>query len=259
MNYGLFIAGSGLSSSMYRMDVAAHNLANIETAGFKPQVAVQRQFEPFAGEDSRVRPSDRMMRRIGGGTHMLPNRTGFVQGPLQPGAGPLDAAIQGDGFFVVDPGPKSGREGATHLTRDGRFTRSPEGRLVQAATGFSVLDDSGRAIELPAGIEPVIHADGTVTQGTRRVGRIALMDTVQRWRLRPIGDGRLEADEETSKTLRRGSGMIRGGMVEQSAVDPIEAMMDVTDSARDAERAASLITSFDRVMDRAINGLGRVS
>jgi flagellar basal body rod protein FlgG len=257
MNYGFYIAGSGLTSSLYRMDVASHNLSNINTAGFKPQLAEARQRDAARIEDGLMQPANRLLERLGAGVHLMPNRTSFAQGPIQPGAGPLDAAIQGDGFFVVSAGPSAG--GATHLTRDGRFTRDAGGRLVQASTGRPVLDDTGLEIDLPAGVEAVIHGDGTITQGATRVARLALLDTPNRQGLRPLGDGRFEASPELARTLERGRGEIRGGMIEQSAVDPIEAMMDVTNAGRDAERAAGLLSSFDRVMERAINGLGRVN
>lgn len=255
MNYGLYIASSGLTTSMYRMDVAANNLANINTIGFKPQLAMTKQRDSANVEDELMWPSNAMLDRLGAGVHLQPNRLSFEQGPIMPTGNALDVAIKGEGFFVVQDAA------GLRLTRDGRLARDGQGRLVQSASGLPVLDENHQTISLPAGVEPTISSDGVVSQAGRPIARLGLADVspMRRQSLRPAGEGLFEIPGRAASELRPGTGLIRQYEIEQSAVDPINAMMQVTDAGRDAERSAGLISNFDRMMERAINGLGRTS
>jgi flagellar basal-body rod protein FlgF len=259
VNYGLYIASSGLTTSMHRMDVAANNLANINTVGFKPQLAMTKQRDSARIEDGLMWPSNAMLDRLGAGVHLQRHRLSFEQGPMMPTGNALDVAIKGDGFLVVLDG--AGEGAAQRYTRDGRLARDGRGRLVQSASGMPVLDDSGQPIELPAGVEPTIASDGTISQAGRIVARLRVVDVppMQRQGLKMLGEGLYEVPANIRASEREATGQLRQYEVEQSAVDPIEAMMHVTDAGRDAERSAGLISNFDRMMERAINGLGRTS
>jgi flagellar basal body rod protein FlgG len=54
-------------------------------------------------------------------------------------------------------------------------------------------------------------------------------------------------------------GQVRQGMLEGSAVDPVGAMLAITDAGRAAEANLAMIQAHDRLMDHAINVLGRVA
>ena len=51
MNYGLYLSANGALTSMYRQDVVANNLANLQTVGFKPDMVATRQRLPQRLED----------------------------------------------------------------------------------------------------------------------------------------------------------------------------------------------------------------
>lgn len=257
MNYGLYISASGAASSIYRMDVAANNLANINTVGFKPDRAAAVQRDAARIEDNVRLPSNAMLERLGAGVRMFPTRVTFEQGPLQATTNDLDLAIQGRGFFVVrDETDTSGDR--IRLTRDGRFTRDAGGRLVTAGDGRPVLDVSNRPIMLPPG--PVqIGGDGVITCAGEEIARLQLVDVPDASRLIKIGHGFFQIPSDALSSRQPGTGLIRQGHLEGAAVDPILAMLAVTTARDEAERNMGMIQHHDRLMDRAVNVLGRVT
>ncbi len=257
MNYGLYISASGAAASICRMDVAANNLANINSVGFKPDRAVARQRDAARVEDGVHLPSNLLLERLGSGVHMFPTRVAFEQGPLQVTDNDLDLAIQGPGFFVIrDETDSSGDR--VRVTRDGRFTRDENGRLVTAGDGLPVLDVANRAILLPNG--PIqVGGDGRIRCNGEEIARIALVDVPDPARLVKTGHGAFQIPADALASRQEGTGTIRQGHLEGAAIDPILAMLAVSTARDDAERNLGMIQHHDRLMDRAVNVLGRVS
>lgn len=257
MNYGLHISASGMLTSLYRQDVASNNLANINTAGFKPDLAFAIQRDAARIEDGLGSlPSNRLLERLGAGAMLAPNRVSMEQGPLQTTGNPLDLAIQGEGFFVVRD-ESAGPDGPLRLTRDGRFTRDAGGRLVLAASGLPVVDEGGRPISIPDGPAVTVGSDGVIRQGDAPIAQLRLVRVTDPAAIAKHGHSLMSAPEEA---IAPGApGLVKQYAVEGAAIDPIKAMMSVASAARDAESNAGMIRQHDHLMDRAINVLGRVS
>jgi flagellar basal-body rod protein FlgF len=83
------------------------------------------------------------------------DRLNLSQGALEQTGNPLDLAIEGEGFFMVQT-PQGQR-----YTRDGGFHRTPTGQLVTEA-GDPVLSANGQTIAIPPG-QVAIGADGVVS------------------------------------------------------------------------------------------------
>lgn len=256
MNYGMYVSASGALASMHRQDVLASNLANMDTAGFKPDRAFTMQRLPARIEDNLHAPSDRLLERLGGGLLSAPTRTSFEQGPITPTGDPLHVAIEGDGFILASD-QRDGTE-RLRLTRDGRLSISADGRLVMLTTGMSVLDDRGRPIRMLADAPARIDADGAIVQEGREVGRLGLA-SVPTGGLRKLGDGLFEASTEVIDARTPASGRLRVGHLEGSAVDEIRSMIDIQSAANAVGSNVGMIQYHDRLMDRAINALGRVA
>ena len=81
--------------------------------------------------------------QVGAGVGSTITTTNFTQGTIQTTGGPLDAAIQGNGFFVVQDAA-----GTTSYTRDGSFSLNSSGQLV-TSTGDLVQGwtAGGRRVE----------------------------------------------------------------------------------------------------------------
>ncbi len=261
MNYGLYLSTSGILSAMHRQDVATNNLANINTVGFKPDFASARSRDAARIEDGLTSfPSNDLLERLGAGVMMNPTRVSFEQGALQTTGVDLDLAIQGDGFFVLRDQSAEGTDGSggMRLTRDGRFTRDAQGRLVSSSDGLPVMSTANRPIVLPPG--PVaIGLDGVIRQRGAPIARIQITDVPDRSALTKLGHGHFEVPRQQWDARSAAKGVVKQGEVEGAAVDPIAALMSVTGAAGDAERNFGMIQYHDRLMDRAINTLGRIS
>ena len=117
---------SALSAHSTAIDVVGNNLANLNTTGFKTSVVsfhdlVTQSLGAGLGET-----------QVGFGVGRPTTLREFSQGALQTTSGPLDAAIQGDGFFVIQAA-----NGATQYTRGGNLVVDRDGNLV-TATGEKV-------------------------------------------------------------------------------------------------------------------------
>lgn len=131
----LFIGSSGLAANSMALDVVGQNLANLNTTGFKSQ-RVLFQDLVYQTMNTGSAPSGGL-----GGTNPVQGGTGvgvgalgtaFSQGSITPTGRPLDAAIQGDGFFVLSNGA------GTAFSRNGAFDVDAAGFLVDPNTGFRV-------------------------------------------------------------------------------------------------------------------------
>lgn len=258
MNYGVQLSTSGVLTALYRQDVLANNLANMDTVGFKPEVASARQRLAARQEDHLPQlPSDGLLERLGAGVLMAPNRLDMGQGGLRRTDQALDVGIKGEGFLRVQAEPR-GQSDRVYLTRDGRLALDLRGRLVTQAEGYAVLDATGAPITVnPA--EPVtIRTDGAVMQSNTVIATLALHRPVSAEQLRKAGQSLFVTGPEALDT-GRADGLIQQGHLEESGVDEMRTLMQLQSAARDVDANIALIQQQDRLMDRAINTFGRLA
>lgn len=118
---------SALGAHTTAIDVVGNNLANLNTAGYKASVVA------FSDLVTQSLGAGLGTTQVGFGVARPTTIRQFSQGAIQASSGPLDVAIQGDGFLVVDD-PNTG---AQLYTRGGNLQVNKEGQLV-TATGFLV-------------------------------------------------------------------------------------------------------------------------
>ncbi len=159
MDSGYYAAMTGLEARTQALDTAAANLANAQTPGFR----AEREFFRSVllgpdGADSQLGETVNNYGLLGG------DRLSMAQGALAETGNPLDLAIEGQGFFMVQTpnGPR--------YTRDGSFHRTPNGQLVTQA-GEPVLSAASQTIQIPPG-EVAIGSDGTVSVAGGVVARV---------------------------------------------------------------------------------------
>src|SRR5260221_2032157 len=119
-----FIPLSGLNANSSAIEVVGNNLANMSTTGFKASTS---SFRDVVGDAlaSATAPN-------GQGVGPVSADRKFTQGALQSTSGSLDAALSGDGFFLL-----RSPSGQQMLTRAGNFRVDASGNLV-TATGANV-------------------------------------------------------------------------------------------------------------------------
>jgi flagellar basal-body rod protein FlgG len=258
MDYGSYLSAAGVLTNMHRTDVFANNLANVNTAAFKPDFAIVRQRLPERLEDNIADvPPQELLERLGGGVLMDPTRVNLAQGSLELTENPLDIALQGDGFFVVDSGKGSGDE-RLRLSRDGRLSVDARGTLVRVTDGLPVLDRNNRAIRLRRNAPVDIDDAGTIRQDGRAVARLRVVNAADDRLLAKDGANLLSIRGGT-RGLRKSDATVRQGMVEASGVDPIKAMLAINRSTGAMNRNTKMIEVQDQTIRGAINNLGRIA
>jgi len=232
MKTSLYLAASGMVSQLGKLDVLAHNLANVETPGFKGDVVVPEGLR-------RGRPS----------TVGVSLATDPRPGPLRRTENPLDLALSGEGFFVIET-PQGPR-----YTRAGNFTRDGEGDLATQA-GDKVMGTDG-PIRLPdQGF--VVDTRGRILQGEREIGALRIVQ--------PESPEDLVKEGGTLFTLREGAPepreaeavTVRQGFLEASNVNVVQTVSRMLSTLRTYEAYQKIIQALDQSMDKAINELGRV-
>jgi len=259
VSYGIQIAASGLMTAMYRQDVYANNLANMDSVGYKPDLPTTRPRLDVIAEDGVGHlPSNALLRRLGGGAVLNANLVNFSQGSLKATGNALDLAIEGPGFLAVREEHSEAGD-RVRLTRDGRLTRDRTGRLVMGSSGLPVLDTQNRPIVLRDGVSVDIDAAGVVRQGGAVVAQLQFVEVADKRALSKQGHSLFAASSDALASRKPASGMLRQRHVEDSSVDEVRVLMEVTSASRDVDLNASMIQQHDRLLDRAINGLGRPS
>jgi flagellar basal-body rod protein FlgF len=154
MSNGIYVALSGAMAQSNALDVASNNVANANTTGYHGERIEFSQALAKAKDSAFVN-----------GTA---GKTDDTQGVITPTGNPLDAAIQGDGFFAIDTAR------GVRYTRDGAFRLDSKNQLV-TSEGNTVRSTDGKPLKLPPEAGDVsIAADGTVSAGDTAVGKIKL-------------------------------------------------------------------------------------
>jgi len=258
LNYGLYISASGALTGNHMLDVASNNLANIDTVGFKYDVAAVKQRATARVEDGLFHlGSNQLLERLGGGVLAARTRTSFTPAQPRNTGNPLDAAIRGDGFFVVNTGQGEGEE-AVRLTRDGRFTINPDGGLVTLADGFPVLDDNDAPIVLDPTTPARIGPDGVLWQDEEPVARIQVASVRNLDALHKTAGGFYRLENPTPESRIAVPADLEPRAVEASGVDPIRAMLAVRKASGKVTSNLRMISLQDELLNRTINTFGRV-
>ncbi len=257
MNYGLYIAASGLSTQMAKQDSLSNNLANVNTTAYKPDVFAVRERLTARGEDGLGSlPSNDLLEQLGGGVMPVATRLNMAQASLERTGQPLDIAIEGEGFLLVSAGDG---DDDVRLTRDGRMTLGPGGRLISATTGLDILDASDSAITLDPTKAVHIRASGSIVQNGSEVAQLALVTVRDPSMLQKAGSGLLRTPAGEALERLPATGRIMQEFLESSGSDPITTMNAISSAGRAVASSTNIISYINGMMDRAINGLGRTS
>jgi flagellar basal-body rod protein FlgG len=169
---------------------------------------------------------------------------GFTQGALRETGNPLDLAIEDGGFLQVRRA-----DGTAALTRDGSLRLDPRGRLTTQQG-----DLIQPAVTVPAGTKESdlsIAADGTVTAGTRPIGRIRLVTVRSPEALQSIGDSLYRPTAASGAATVLAGGRVVQGSVEASNVDMADSMTEMMDAQRSFQLASKAVQMQDQLLQIA--------
>ena len=249
---GFYAAVSAMLTNANRQQLLAHNVANLDTPGFKQILSSYQDFmytpvnEPSGNLLASQRPNP--IGVLGLGAQLGPELVDFGQGALQMTANPFDFAIEGEGFFQVQT-PDGER-----FTRDGRFLRDAEGNLV-TFQGYAVLSESGQPIRVEAG-EVNVTPEGLVLVDGEEVATLGVFMFED-----PKADlERTEGNLYTAAAQPTGPGVgrVAQGYLEMSNANPTQIMAQLVEVARSYEAAQQMVQNQDELLGKTISILGRI-
>lgn len=247
MTYGMYMSAAGANAQNHRLEVLSHNLANINTAGFKPHMAILQARQSEAVQQGEVSPQQTGVDHLGGGVGIQPAETIFQQGPIRQTGRRTDFAINdNESFFSVQRGDNE------LLTRAGNFLFDAQGILV-TNHGDPVLSASGDRIRINPNLPFEVTNDGAVVQGTQRqllkLVRPASLGDISR-----VGDNLFQPLTSVNAVTDQNRN-VTSGALEHSAVEPTMAMMELIEASRVYEANIRMIQTQNDSMEQLI---GRV-
>jgi flagellar basal-body rod protein FlgF len=241
---GFYAACAGLRAQSQALEVSAHNLANVNTAGFRGQ---QTTFQSLLAVASPTVPTVLNLATNNFGV-LEGSHLGLTVGNLEHTGNPLDLGIEGAGFFAVQTA------GGTRYTRNGSFRVASSGELV-TASGDPVLGDQG-VIRVPAGAISV-SADGTLSVNGAAAGRIQLVEFAPGARLTSESGTLVAAPDGSAQPAKQTT--VQPGTLESSNVNSISSVMTLIGVQRHAEMLQRALSMFDNEFNRiATSELPRV-
>jgi flagellar basal-body rod protein FlgG len=243
MSSVLSLAAIGMTNDLYQLDVIGHNFANVQTPGFKQDIAVAREFNAYL--DGAAHVESGMAYAMDG--PMLTTVVNRSAGGLKNTGNPLDFALEGEGFFeVLTP------EGVGY-TRDGSFRQNAEGQLV-TSLGYVVSGIAGD-IRLAHG-NPRVDDTGRIWDADNLLGQLKVVRFHDQTRLTRAGSGLYRGDEaipvEPQAELR-----IRQGYLENSNVQWAQEMIRLIATVRHFEATQRVVRGADEMLADAVETIAR--
>jgi flagellar basal-body rod protein FlgF len=228
MDLGLYIASTGMVAEQAQQSQLANDLANASTPGFKETGSTEQSFGQMLLENSHTGAA---IGNIDAGVQSGRTYVDLTPASIHETGAPLDFAIAGEGFFGVRT------TAGVRYTRNGEFTVSAAGLLTDAA-GNPVLSQTGGTIKVAAG--------GRVPPGT--VGVFKLRNAVA------------QGENLFSGTVAgRASGTVRAGALEESGVNPVNAMVGMMSALRTFQSGQQAVAAIGQTLQEAASQVGNVS
>ncbi len=232
---GLYAAAAGMSAQQQQMNAIANDLANVSTTGYKS--------ERVGFQDLLYNQVNQAGTSTTAGAGALAQVIGSnqAQGALQQTGNPLDLAIQGEGFFQIKLS-----SGQTDLTRDGALSLDGQGHLT--TSDGSLLDPP---ITLPAGVTPgevSIASDGTVSAGTRTLGKISLVTVAAPDHLLADGAGGFTTTVASGAPRAASGTTLQQGALEGSNVDMASDMATMMSTQRNYQMSSTAIQTQNQML-----------
>ena len=259
MNRALRTAATGMYAQQLNIDTIAHNLANVNTTGFKKS---RPEFQDLMYQTLKTtgvsqNPNVQQPTELQVGTGAVPVSTNksFLQGDIQPTQNQLDVAIEGEGFLQVRR-----PDGTLAYTRDGSFKISAEGSLV-TTQGYLVepaLTFSEDTATIAIARDGTIEATPTNSAESVKVGQFELAKFVNPAGLRSIGGNMYVETVASGAPIvgmagSEGFGEVLEGMLESSNVDIVEEMVSMITAQRAYEINAKTIKTVEDMLAIANN------
>lgn len=238
MIVGLYTGASSMVSQGDYQAVIARNLSNINTAGYKKNIAV------FQSYISDAQTNDQNANR-GIGSSLGTVATDFSQGTLEYTGNDLDLSIKGDGFFTVNT------EAGIRYTRKGQFMLSRDMKII-TPEGWYLMGHGGE-IQVPQNAKSItVKENGSISADGKEIGKIRVVTVSDLTTLKPTGccaytlsDTAQEPEVSTDFTIAH-------RYLEQSNVNVVDEMVNMIANMRGYQSGYKVTNSIDDTLKKLI-------
>ncbi len=240
MIVGLFTGASSMVSQGDYQAVIARNLANVNTAGYKKNVAV------FQSYISSTTNQDQSSTITSTGSSLGTIATDFSQGMLEYTGNDLDISIKADGFFTVQAS-----DGSTLYTRKGQFMLSRDKKIV-TPDGWSLLGNGGE-IQLPQNAKSVtIKGNGSVVADGKEIGKIRIVKVSKLSTLESVGGCAYKLSDNAPQPEDSTDSEIASRYLEKSNVNAVDEMVNMIANMRGFQVGQKVTDSIDETLKKLI-------
>ena len=252
---GWYTGASGMNAQQNRLDAISNNLANVDTAGYKRDVTVSRNFSellirrtsfdgqyetPFGSADAAP-----IIGKLGLGVETNENFIDFAQGSFKVTNTKTDTALAGKGFYVIQT-PNGER-----YTRNGNFFIGKEG-VLETKDGYPVLGEKG--VIRVTDDKFKVNEDGIIFSETedREIDRFQVVRFDNERYLKKMGNSFYAANDISGPAhIAEGSERptFMQGYTETSNVNVVNEMVQMIEVNRAYEANQKSISSEDSMMD----------
>ncbi|MXN63721.1 flagellar basal-body rod protein FlgF [Stappia sp. GBMRC 2046] len=243
MENALLIGLSRQTTLRNQLDVVANNIANINTTGYKSQSILFEEYLMPVAEASEFQGQDKTL------SYVVDYKSIYdqSQGAFTQTGNPLDIAIGGEGFFVVET------EDGEAYTRNGAFHLNNDGQLV-TADGKPVLGDGGPLQFAPEDGAISIADDGTVSTELGEKGKLRLVNFEDPQDLDRIGENLFQGEDAEPVPNPR----LTQGTIERSNVQGVVEVTRMIEITRSYQAVSKMISDGDDLSRKAIEELGTI-
>lgn len=223
---------NSLSSLREEFNVITHNLANVNTVGYK------RNFNNFA----RILDEKTSDTGNAQSSNNDVSAVDFSQGSITQTQRPLDMALFGKGFFTLETpeGQLYTRKGMFHLNNNRQLV-DDENRIVAGESGAITVPNNVSISEL------TVADDGSITTGDLQIGKLKLADFGENTgKLVPAGKGCFRMTDEQVEPAEPENVVVKQGALESSNVEMVEELVDMIMVSRLYESNMKLISAKGR-------------
>ncbi len=230
MDFNLQRVAQNMTRNIYGTDIVANNLANSSTTGFKRDAA----FTDWLMEAKELGATQRY--------------TNYSQGPMIKTENPMDLALAGSGFFVIETDAGIG------FTRNGHMLIGEDG-LLRTAQGHIVRGENGPIQALNAdgmGDNFEINRQGEIYIDRVFIDRIAIAAVPDVTSLKKLGANVFQMDGDALVVQMNPEDIdVRQGMLEGANVQPVLEMVSLIDLQRNFESTQRVARAMDTILGRA--------
>jgi flagellar basal-body rod protein FlgG len=245
----------------FHIDTVAHNLANVNTTGFKKERA---DFEDLLYQNLKVSGTPATNAsvvptgiEVGHGVKVAATQKMYGQGSLKQTDNPFDMALDGEGFFRIRQ-----YDGTIGYTRDGTFKIDSNGQIVNS-NGYLMDPDIVLPKEFLRG-DLVITEEGLVTVKVPgddtpvEIGQVMLSRFVNPAGLKSIGGNLMKETVASGPAIdgipgHDGMARIHQSFVETSNVNVVDEMVDMIVAQRAYEFNSKSVQTSDTILGIAAN------